>query len=180
MDYETHIPAKQSCPQAPARFSFAHCHQGRTQDYRAPPGKGAETAVGLIPLESVKSMDRLKKRAEFVEVSKGARLHRAAFSLQAKRRPIAAGGPRVGFTVTRKTGNAVERNRIRRRLGAAVNEARTSAASGIDYVLIGRRKALTIAFDAMRDDVQSAFRSIDPDRPPKGRAHTRGDKRGGQ
>ena len=66
-------------------------------------------------------MLRLKKRAEFLAVSRGTRAGRRVFSLQ-----CGAGAttsetvPRVGFTVTKKVGTATERNRIRRRLRAAV------------------------------------------------------------
>jgi len=127
-------------------------------------------------------MNRLKKRAEFVEVAKGARLHSGAFSLQAKRRRDPSGVPRIGFTVTKKTGNAVERNRIRRRLKAAVCDVAGSAAEGIDYVLIGRREALSATFDSLCDTMRRAFRTIDPDRrsksaAPRARTVTQGDKR---
>jgi len=88
-------------------------------------------------------------------------------------------GPRIGFTVTKKTGNAVERNRIRRRLKAAVADVHGSAAAGIDYVLIGRRQALSVSYDSLRDDMRRAFGTIDPDRRSKPAArsaqpHTRG------
>lgn len=126
-------------------------------------------------------MDRLKKRAEFVEVAKGARLHRSAFSLQARLQHAACSGARIGFTVTKKTGNAVERNRIRRRLKAAVADIQTSATlnSGtscdagatigapIDYVLIGRRQALSLPYDALCEDLRTAFRTIDPNKRSK-------------
>ncbi|MEM1046995.1 MAG: ribonuclease P protein component [Pseudomonadota bacterium] len=109
-------------------------------------------------------MDRLKKRAEFVETAKGARLHAGAFSLQARRRGSAGGGPRFGFTVTKKTGNAVERNRIRRRLKAAATQVSMSADAGIDYVLIGRRRALSVSYDQLCDSLEKALLSIDPDK----------------
>lgn len=112
-------------------------------------------------------MDRLKKRAEFVDVAKGTRLHKSAFSLQAKRGPESINTPRIGYTVTKRTGNAVERNRIRRRLRAAVAEEQASAAPGVDYVLIGRRDALSVSFDTLRNDMRRAFRTIDPDRRSK-------------
>ncbi|MEM8811939.1 MAG: ribonuclease P protein component [Pseudomonadota bacterium] len=110
-------------------------------------------------------MDRLKQRQEFIEVAKGARLHRNSFSLQALRRASSDTSPRVGFTVTKKTGNAVERNRIRRRLKAAATAAGLSLSSGIDYVLIGRRAALAVDFSRLCDEIGKAARTIDPDRP---------------
>ena len=60
-------------------------------------------------------MDRLRQRADFLAVANGARVNSPAFVLQSRSRDD--GGPiRVGFTVTKKNGNAPERNRIRRRL----------------------------------------------------------------
>lgn len=131
-------------------------------------------------------MDRLKKRTEFVEVAKGARLHRSAFSLQARPQRVACSGARVGFTVTKKTGNSVERNRIRRRLKAAVADVQASISTDIanagiakpgdagadlsvDYVLIGRRLALSLPYDDLCQDLRTAFCTIDPTRRSKSR-----------
>ena len=66
--------------------------------------------------------------------------------------------PRVGYTVSKKVGNAVERNRVRRRLREVV---RLSGAdrmqTGHDYVLVGRRAALDLAFDRLIDDMSGAL-----------------------
>ena len=82
-------------------------------------------------------------RAEFLAVAAGAKVPATAFVLQARRRADEAPA-RVGFTVSKKVGEAVERNRVRRRLKEAV---RRSAALGMraghDYVVVGRRAALT-------------------------------------
>ena len=61
---------------------------------------------------------------------------------------------RIGFTVTKKTGNAVERNRIKRRLREAVRMATIpEVARGKDAVFIGRRSALTLPFEQLVQDV---------------------------
>ncbi len=68
---------------------------------------------------------------------------------------------RVGFTVTRKLGDAVRRNRIRRRLKAAVAEVFPErAAAGHDYVLIARRAALTRDYADILDDVKRALLTL--------------------
>jgi ribonuclease P protein component len=94
-------------------------------------------------------LKRLKQRADFLAAATGARAPGAAFVLQARRR-TESGPVRVGFTVSKKVGNAVERNRVRRRLREVV---RLSAAAplqpGHDYVLIGRRPALEWAFQRL-------------------------------
>ena len=105
-------------------------------------------------------MQRLRQRADFLAAAGGIKAATAAFVLQALDRRD--GGPaRVGFTVSRKVGSAVERNRVRRRLREIV---RLSAAdrlrSGHDYVLIGRRAALALPFERMREDFNEALRRL--------------------
>jgi ribonuclease P protein component len=88
------------------------------------------------------------------------RAHASGFILQARRRPQ-AGPPRVGFTVSKQVGNAVERNRVRRRLRELIRLAPADAlCAGHDYVLIGRRAALKVAFDAMRRELFGALRRV--------------------
>jgi len=67
---------------------------------------------------------------------------------------------RFGFTVTRKTGNAVVRNRIRRRLRDVVRHLVGNAVPGTDYVLIGRRAALTLPFDRLIADLESGLAAL--------------------
>jgi ribonuclease P protein component len=111
----------------------------------------------------------LKRRSEYLRVRKGARCATAAFVLEAKARDgstRSADGPRFGFTVTRQIGKAVERNRIRRRLKAAVRDAAPNHASGeFDYVLIARRAALTSQFAALVGELTRALRRVHHARP---------------
>ena len=97
-------------------------------------------------------MDRLRQRADFLAVANGARTGAAAFVVQSRRRDD--GGPiRVGFTVTKKNGTATERNRIRRRLRELVKRLdAVSMRPHSDYVLVGRRAALTRDFSSMLED----------------------------
>jgi ribonuclease P protein component len=110
-------------------------------------------------------MERLRQRADFLAVATGARVNSAAFTLQSRRRDD-QGPSRVGFTVTKKNGTATERNRIRRRLREAVRRLDVEADSMAmrpqhDYVLVGRRAALTADFNAMLDDLRSALKRLD-------------------
>ena len=105
-------------------------------------------------------MDRLRQRADFLAVANGARVNTSAFTLQGRCRDD-AGPVRIGFTVTRKNGSATERNRIRRRLREAVRRIDTVAMRPHhDYVLVGRRGALTCDFDAMIEDLRSALQRL--------------------
>ncbi len=101
-------------------------------------------------------MQRLKRRADFLAAAAGARVSLPAFMMQARdRRDHAA--PRIGLTVTRKTGNAVERNRIRRRLREAARTVVGSAGrAGFDYVLVARRPALDAPFPALVSELEQA------------------------
>ena len=95
---------------------------------------------------------RLTQRAEFQRVGKGRRIGAGAFTLQANARAAQASapGPRIGLTVTKKTGNSPVRNRIRRRLREAMRRVSPmDARADFDYVLMARRDALTLAFDAL-------------------------------
>ena len=106
-------------------------------------------------------MDRLRQRADFLAVANGTRANSAAFVVQGRSRDD-DGPVRIGFTVTKKNGTATERNRIRRRLRELVKRLDViSVRPHHDYVLVGRRSALTRDFATMLDDLRSAFNRLD-------------------
>jgi ribonuclease P protein component len=68
------------------------------------------------------------------------------------------------LTVTGKTGNAVERNRIKRRLRAAIGEVgRATAADGMDYVLIGRRDILATPYTTLLAELSAGLNRLSSD-----------------
>ena len=97
------------------------------------------------------ALRRLTKRSQFQRAARGNRAGRSAFGLQM----IAAdeSQPGIGFTVTKKTGNSPERNRIKRRLRAAVTACARDFVPHHDYVLVGRREALTEPFAKLVSDL---------------------------
>ena len=112
-------------------------------------------------------MKRLRHRTDFRAAAAGQRASVGAFVVQARRR--AEDGPvRIGFTVSRQVGNAVERNRVRRRLREMVRLSQGGGMhDGHDYVLIGRRAALAAPFGQMRQELDAALGRIhDPERAP--------------
>ncbi len=130
--------------------------------------------------------ERLKRRSEFRAVATGVRASVTAFTLQALRRADEK-PPRVGFTVSKQVGNAVERNRVRRRLREMVRLAVAAATatagepetvaglrSGHDYVLVGRRAALATPFMEMMRELDTALARIHKSE----RAGTGGARRG--
>jgi len=71
------------------------------------------------------------------------------------------GPPRVGFTVTKRVGTSVVRNRLKRRLRALAREVLAPrAAQGTDYVLIGRSGGLTRSYSDMVSDLERAMRKL--------------------
>jgi ribonuclease P protein component len=101
---------------------------------------------------------RLRKRSEFLRAARGVRAGRPAFSLQVIDRDAPSAG--VGFTVTKRTGNSPERNRIRRRLREAARACAADLRPQHDYVLIGRRDALTTPFSALVGELSKAILRI--------------------
>lgn len=107
------------------------------------------------------SLGRLKKRAEFLRARGGRSWRASSLVLQAKKQSQAdgAGGvARFGFTATKRLGNAVTRNRARRRLKETVRIAAGKLARpGYDYVVIARDGALTHSFSEIEKDLHAAF-----------------------
>jgi ribonuclease P protein component len=120
----------------------------------------ADTDTDIVPL------DRLKRRGDFLRVARGAKWATPGLILQAAPRPSATGesaspAARVGFTVSRKVGGSVERNRARRRLREAARLVMPAGARpAIDYVLIGRHTTLSRPWAQLVHDLETALSRI--------------------
>lgn len=111
-----------------------------------------------MPTDEATELRRLRTRSEFLRAARGMRAGRSAFLLQAVPRDDPE--PGLGFTVTKKTGNAVERNRIKRRLRAVARACESTFLPQHDYVLIGRRDALNAPFAKLIADLNGAIAKI--------------------
>lgn len=105
----------------------------------------------------------IKKRSDFLRLRGGARCATPSFVVETRPSPgpAAASEPRFGFTVTKKLGGAVVRNRIRRRLKAAVSLVAPGVARpGCDYVIVARSSALDRAFADLKKDLERALQRV--------------------
>jgi ribonuclease P protein component len=99
---------------------------------------------------------RLKSRPQFLAVRNGEKRRGGLFLLEVLDRREPGGEARVGFTVTKKHGNAVERNRMRRRLKEAVRlHAGFAMQPGHDYVVVARRDVLTAPFAELAAELKA-------------------------
>ena len=121
-------------------------------------GPQATPAPGSPPLTT------LARRADFLAAARARRQARPGFMLQARRRDPgeAAAGIRVGYTCSKKVGNAVARNRAKRRLRAAARAVIPAAGrEGWDYVLVGRPvETAARPFLLLCDDLASALAAV--------------------
>ena len=141
---------------------------------------------------AVSKIGRLTQRADFLAAAGGRRFHTERFSAQGRLRGgdakasdeavAAPDGLRIGFTITKRVGHATERNRIRRRLRAALRAtAGDLPALPADIVLIARRPALAADFETLIEDLRRAVPIVtkpqtrkDPDSRAQGSAPRRG------
>ena len=111
---------------------------------------------------SLRNWNSLRHRAEFLRLQKdGQKWVTPAFIIQVLPRPDSTLLPEIGFTATKKLGGAVIRNRARRRLRAACDQAMPDfVLIGRQFVLIARSEALTREFPVLVKDLRWALRKL--------------------
>ena len=105
-------------------------------------------------------LETLSKRSDFVAASKAEKYVGKSIIVQA--RPNTLQKIRVGYTASKRVGNAVKRNRAKRRMRAAVAETLAFyGTSGTDYVLIGRAQTTcNTKFEELKDELICAFETL--------------------
>lgn len=135
------------------------------------PGQGqqaeAPAASPAVSLCTADVIETLKNRPDFLRAAQARRQGTAGFLLQARQRRDENAAVRVGYTASKKIGNAVLRNRAKRRLRALVRETMPGRAlAGWDYVLVARPGAtVTRAYPDLLADLMQALRQIHRERP---------------
>jgi ribonuclease P protein component len=149
MSDEAHLPAEQSRPQAASRVSQPHGDRRRAQGAERPPRARPQEAQRL---------STIKKRADFLAANAGRRITTPGFLLLVRDREDEDSRMRVGFTVTKKIGGAVVRNRMKRRFRALAREiVPAKGLPGADHVMIGRSNGVERDFELLRSELAGAL-----------------------
>jgi ribonuclease P protein component len=115
--------------------------------------------VSFAPRETLSPPDRFKLRADFLRLaSRGRKIARPGFVMQILRSDTAT-PLRVGYTATKKIGNAVARNRARRRLKEAARLELVGAGqlTGVELVLICRQETARLPFETLRANLRTVL-----------------------
>jgi ribonuclease P protein component len=159
--HEAHFSAEQSraCPSP--RFSSPYVNCRWPQHPERPSRTRSQEAVGLSSEQANRDMrgySVIKKRPDFLAANRGKRYATPGFVLLVKDRQDESTEIRLGITITKKVGNAVVRNRMRRRFRALAQEMLgQNGKAGADHILIGRDSGIERDFDALRSDMAKAL-----------------------
>ncbi|WP_306117019.1 MULTISPECIES: ribonuclease P protein component [unclassified Roseovarius] len=126
------------------------------------PPEAPETQTGNTPPAVSVCLEVLKNRADFLATARARRQSTASMMVQARNRRDDTSTIRVGFTCSKKVGNAVTRNRAKRRLREVARMVLPAQGRpGWDYVLIGRAEVTANRpFDQLRCDLVQALQKL--------------------
>src|SRR3954465_12246385 len=152
MSDEAHLPAEQPGPQAASRVPSPHGDGGRPQGAKRPARPRPQEAQRLTTITA---------RADFLAANGGMRTTPPGFILLVRDRKDSDTSMRVGFTVTKKIGGAVVRNRMKRRFRALAREiVPAKGIAGSDHVIIGRAKGVERDFGLLRSELSDALERL--------------------
>jgi ribonuclease P protein component len=163
MSDEADLSAQQSRAQAPPRLPLALGDGGRPQGIGGAPRARPQQALGLTKPSGPKAVapETIRRRADFLAANNGRRAPMPGFVLLVRQRGDGSDAMRVGYTVTKKVGNAVVRNRMKRRLRALARELLPAAGTaGADHILIGRNGGIERDYADLRREFAKALAKV--------------------
>ena len=164
--HEAHFSAEQSRAGPSPRFSSPYVNRCWPQHPERTSRPRPQEAVGLITPKAnrdVRGYSVITKRSDFLAANRGKRYATPGFVLLVRDRQDESSNIRLGITITKKVGNAVVRNRMRRRFRALAQELLADKGkAGADHVLIGRDSGIERDFDALRSDLVKALGKLNP------------------
>jgi ribonuclease P protein component len=154
--HEANVPTQKATPAPRPRVSGPDGDAGRPERPQVSPAQGPQSPHADRPPVCVKRRARLVRRSEFDRALAGrASASSAYLALFVGNNGL--GHPRVGFAVSRKLGNAVVRNRIKRRLRDLVRPMAERTQAGRDVVIVARARAVDADAARLRDELQALW-----------------------
>ncbi len=158
---ETHISTEQHPPQTHPRFSGPHEDQERPRRSSPQTSQRAQTSSRL----AFRSRDRIKTRPEFLACySQGKKYHSRYFLLFCREADVTHGPvqTRLGLAMSRKSGNAVQRNRWKRLVREFFRQGQEAFPRGCDIVVVAKRGAdpLRLGLTDVANDLHSVLRRV--------------------
>jgi len=147
---EKDVPAEQYFEKTNPRIPGPHGHEGRTPGSKEKKGQGKEASDSVRDPRnfSFPPAVRVRSRVDFLKIQRSGRKVRGrCFSLLAIQNDLPSS--RFGITVSKKIGNAVERNRVKRKIREIQRLTRHEILPGYDIVIIARRQSLGTSFEEM-------------------------------
>lgn len=149
MTDEAHFSAEQSGSRPPPRLSRTDGNSRRPCSDSCPPRTRPQETLRLISI---------RKRSDFLAANAASRVATPGFVLLVRKRNDGDTAMRLGITVTKKIGNAVIRNRMKRRLREIARAVIvTNGANGADHILIGRAGGVERDFASLKADLAKAL-----------------------
>ncbi len=172
MSDEAHLSAEQPRPRTASRIPSPDVDRGRSRRDPCPPRTRSQETVGVEqflvePLGSAtrklwpQKLSTISARRDFLAANSAKRAPMPGFVLLIRDRADGDPAKRVGYTVTKKIGNAVVRNRMKRRLRELARDVIASqGAVGSDHILIGRAGGIDRNFATLRADLAKAVAKL--------------------